>query len=497
MNVMYQSTRSNQEQVTASEAILKGLAKDGGLFVPTEIPKLSLSMKELSNMSYQETAYAVMKEFLTDFTEEELKSCIAKAYDEKFDVEEIAPLVKADGLYYLELFHGATIAFKDMALSILPHLMTTAAKKNHVENEIVILTATSGDTGKAALAGFADVPHTKIIVFYPKGGVSKVQELQMTTQKGENTSVVAIHGNFDHAQSGVKAIFENKDLAAQMDAAGYQFSSANSINIGRLVPQIVYYVYAYAKLLQNEEIQEGEAVNVVVPTGNFGNILAAYFAKQMGVPIDQLVCASNENKVLFDFFRTGTYDRNREFLLTSSPSMDILISSNLERLIYLVSGRNAAKNAELMKMLKTEGQYTVTLDMKVALADFEVGYATQEETAQAIRDLYEKTGYVIDTHTAVAAKVGKEYQKESGNTKKCVVVSTASPYKFGKSVMTAIDEAYETMDDFALLEELEKISQVSMPVAIQEIRNAKILHTQECEVDQMEETVKEILHLEK
>ncbi|MEG0227206.1 MAG: threonine synthase, partial [Lachnospiraceae bacterium] len=252
MNVMYQSTRSNQEQVTASEAILKGLAKDGGLFVPTEIPKLSMSMKELSTMSYQETAYAVMKEFLTDFTEEELKSCIAKAYDEKFDMEEIAPLVKADGLYYLELFHGATIAFKDMALSILPHLMTTAAKKNHVENEIVILTATSGDTGKAALAGFADVPHTKIIVFYPKGGVSKVQELQMTTQKGENTSVVAIHGNFDHAQSGVKAIFENKDLVAQMDAAGYQFSSANSINIGRLVPQIVYYVYAYAKLLQNE-----------------------------------------------------------------------------------------------------------------------------------------------------------------------------------------------------------------------------------------------------
>ena len=317
LDLQYKSTRSENEVVTASQAILKGLASDGGLFVPTAIPKLSVSVQELAKMSYKETAYVVMKEFLTDFTEEELKSCIDKAYDEKFDTEEIAPLVKAEGAYYLELFHGATIAFKDMALSILPHLLTTSAKKNQVKNDIVILTATSGDTGKAALAGFADVPGTKIIVFYPKGGVSPIQEKQMVTQKGDNTFVVGIKGNFDQAQSGVKAIFGDKELAKEMDAAGYQFSSANSINIGRLVPQVVYYVYAYAKLLANGEIAEGEKINVVVPTGNFGNILAAYYAKNMGLPIDKFICASNENKVLYDFFTTGTNDKNRDFILTT------------------------------------------------------------------------------------------------------------------------------------------------------------------------------------
>ena len=355
MNLLYKSTRNSDKTVTASQAILKGLADDGGLFVPVSVPKLDVTMDELKDMSYQETAYAVMKQFFTDFTEEELKHCINSAYDSKFDTEVIAPLVKVGDTYHLELFHGATIAFKDMALSILPHLMITSARKNQVKNDIVILTATSGDTGKAALAGFADVPGTKIIVFYPKGGVSHVQELQMVTQKGENTSVVAIHGNFDNAQSGVKAIFEDKELAAELDAKGYQFSSANSINIGRLVPQVVYYVYAYAKLLENEELQAGEEINVTVPTGNFGNILAAYYAKQMGVPIAKLICASNDNKVLFDFFQTGVYDRNREFILTSSPSMDILISSNLERLIYTIAGQDAQKDAELMTQLKEKG----------------------------------------------------------------------------------------------------------------------------------------------
>lgn len=493
MNLQYKSTRNDDITVTASEAILKGLADDGGLFVPVEIPKLSVSMEELKDMTYQETAYVVMREFLTDFTEEELKACIAKAYDSKFDTEEIAPLAKADGIYYLELYHGATIAFKDMALSILPHLLTTAAKKNHVKNEIVILTATSGDTGKAALAGFADVEGTRIIVFYPKNGVSKVQELQMVTQKGSNTSVVAIHGNFDNAQSGVKAMFENKELAGELDEHGYQFSSANSINIGRLVPQVVYYVYAYAKLLQNEEIQAGEAINVVVPTGNFGNILAAYYAKQMGVPIQKLVCASNENKVLFDFFQTGTYDRNREFLLTTSPSMDILISSNLERLIYQISGKDAGKDAELMNALKTDGSYVITEDMKKELADFEAGYATEEQTARMIHDIYAKTGYVIDTHTAVAAYVCKEYQKNSGDAAKCVVASTASPYKFVKSVMSAIDEKYADQDEFALLDELKQVSQTEMPNAIKEILDANILHTAECDADKMEASVREIL----
>lgn len=493
MNLLYKSTRNPEKTVTASEAILKGLADDGGLFVPESIPKLDVSLNQLKDMTYQETAYVVMKQFLTDFTEEELKDCIAKAYDSKFDTEEIAPLVKVDDTYYLELFHGATIAFKDMALSILPHLLTTSAKKNNVKNEIVILTATSGDTGKAALAGFADVEGTRIIVFYPKDGVSKVQELQMVTQKGSNTSVVAIHGNFDCAQSGVKAIFENKELEKEMDEAGFQFSSANSINIGRLVPQIVYYVYAYAKLLQNEEITEGEEINVVVPTGNFGNILAAYFAKQMGIPIDKLVCASNENKVLYDFFKLGVYDKNRRFILTNSPSMDILISSNLERLVYLIAGQDAEKTSWLMHILKTDGVYALTEEMKANLEDFAAGYAKEAEVRQTIADVYKNTGYVIDTHTAVAAKVCKDYQEESQDTKKTVIASTASPYKFARSVMTSIDEKYDEMEEFELIAELEKISCVKIPNAIEEIRNAEILHTRECDADKMEETVKEIL----
>lgn len=496
MNLLYKSTRNAEKTVTASQAILKGLAEDGGLFVPESIPKLDVTMEELKDMTYQETAYAVMKQFLTDFTEEELKHCIESAYDQKFDTEVIAPLVKVGDTFHLELFHGATIAFKDMALSILPHLLTTAAKKNHVTKDIVILTATSGDTGKAALAGFADVPGTKIIVFYPKDGVSKVQELQMVTQKGKNTSVVAIHGNFDNAQSGVKALFEDKALEEELDKDGYQFSSANSINIGRLVPQVVYYVYAYAKLLENEEIQSGEQINVTVPTGNFGNILAAYYAKQMGVPIAKLICASNENKVLFDFFKTGKYDRNREFVLTSSPSMDILISSNLERLIYAIAGQDAKKNTELMEQLKTEGSYEITPEMKEKLNDFAGGYASEEETEAAIRETYRFTGYVMDTHTAVASRVCNVYRENSKDNKKALVISTASPYKFAKSVMTAIDGSYDAMDELALIDELEKISQTPVPKAIEEIRNAEILHTKECDTDEMKKTVKEILRAE-
>ena len=493
MNLLYKSTRDAEKTVTASQAILKGLADDGGLFVPVSIPKLPVSLGELKEMTYQEIAYTVMKEFLTDFTEEELKSCIAKAYDSKFDTEEIAPLAKVEDAYYLELFHGATIAFKDMALSILPHLLTTSAKKNQVKNEIVILTATSGDTGKAALAGFADVEGTKIIVFYPKNGVSRVQELQMVTQKGDNTSVVAIHGNFDNAQSGVKAMFENKELKKELNEAGYQFSSANSINIGRLVPQVVYYVYAYAKLLQNEEIAEDEEINVVVPTGNFGNILAAYYAKNMGIPIAKLICASNENKVLYDFFQTGTYDRNREFVLTTSPSMDILISSNLERLIYKISGEDARKDTDLMTELKTKGSYAITGEMKANLADFAAGYATEEQVAKTIHDIYEDTGYVMDTHTAVAATVYKAYREDSKDDRKTVIASTASPYKFAGSVMSAIDPKYKGQDDFKLIEELQKVSGTELPNAIKEIMNAEIRHNTECDVDQMEQTVKNIL----
>lgn len=493
MELFYSSTRNEKEKVTASQAILQGLAPDGGLYMPSAIPSLAVDMDVLAKMSYQETAYEVMKLFLTDFTEEELKACISSAYDSKFDTEEIAPLADADGAYYLELFHGSTIAFKDMALSILPYLMTTAARKNQVKNEIVILTATSGDTGKAALAGFADVPGTKIIVFYPKNGVSPIQERQMVTQKGDNTFVVGIHGNFDQAQTGVKQMFGDEKLAERMNAAGYQFSSANSINIGRLVPQIVYYVYAYAKLYENGVIARDEKINVVVPTGNFGNILAAYIAKNMGLPIGKLICASNENKVLFDFFTTGTYDKNREFVLTSSPSMDILISSNLERLIYRIAGNDARKNAALMAQLVREGRYDITEDMKAQLQDFYGNYSSEAETAETIRELYDKTGYVIDTHTAVAAGVYRTYVKETGDDTKTVIASTASPFKFTRSVMNAIDSKYDSMTDFELVDELSRIANVTVPQAIEDIRSAEVRHKTECEVEEMPQVVERFL----
>ena len=497
MGLSYLSTRGGETGVTSSQAILKGLAQDGGLFMPTEIPKLDVPLKELAGLSYQETAYRVMRLFLTDFTEDELRSCIARAYDEKFDMEEIAPLAKVEGEYFLELYHGSTIAFKDMALSILPHLMTAAARKNHVDHEIVILTATSGDTGKAAMAGFADVPGTKIIVFYPKGGVSKVQELQMRTQKGDNTSVVAIHGNFDDAQSGVKRLFADKELEKELAAAGYQFSSANSINIGRLVPQVVYYVYAYAKLLENQEIEEGEEINVTVPTGNFGNILAAYFAKAMGLPIKTLICASNENKVLYDFFATGTYDRNREFVLTSSPSMDILISSNLERLIYLSAGRDTKATKELMKELSGQGAYTVTDEMREFLSDFAGGFATEDEDAEEIRRIFEDTGYLVDTHTGVAAAVYRQYRQRTGDETKTVIASTASPFKFSHSVMEAIKgrEAVAGKDEFEVVDALSSLSGIPVPKAVEEIRTAPIRHNMECGVHEMKDTVKGILRI--
>ena len=496
MDVIYSSTRDENRTATASQAILQGLSEDGGLFVPDHIPALECSMKEFADKTYQETAYEVMKLFFTDFTKEELQGCIARAYDAKFDTEEIAPLVEAEGAYYLELFHGATIAFKDMALSILPHLMITAAKKNRVKDEIVILTATSGDTGKAALAGFAGVEGTKIIVFYPKNGVSPIQEKQMVTQKGDNTFVVGIHGNFDDAQTGVKQLFNDKELAAQMAEQGLRFSSANSINIGRLVPQVVYYVYAYAKLLHEGKIEDGEKINVVVPTGNFGNILAAFYAKNMGVPINKLICASNENKVLYDFFMTGDYDRNREFKLTSSPSMDILISSNLERLIYRIAGNDAKKNAEMMQALTKDGSYQITAEMREQLTDFYGNFADEKETADRIRSLYENTGYVLDTHTAVASAVYQKYVAVTKDETKTVIASTASPFKFTRSVMNAIDPKYDAMEDFELVDELSKIGNVAVPNAIEEIRTAPVLHDNVCDKTEMKTIVKQFLGIE-
>ncbi|MDD2958139.1 MAG: threonine synthase [Lachnospiraceae bacterium] len=497
MELLYRSTRNHEVAVSASRAILQGLAEDGGLFVPDSIPKLETGLEALPGMTYQETAYEVLKLFLTDFTEEELKHCINSAYDKKFDTPEIAPLKAADGAWYLELFHGATIAFKDMALSILPHLMTTAAKKNQVKNDIVILTATSGDTGKAALAGFADVPGTKIIVFYPRDGVSPIQEKQMVTQKGNNTYVVAIKGNFDDAQTGVKHIFGDQALKEEMEEAGYQFSSANSINIGRLVPQIAYYVYAYGRMLANGELKAGEKMNVVVPTGNFGNILAAYYAKNMGLPIDRLICASNDNKVLVDFFHTGAYDRNREFILTTSPSMDILISSNLERLIYRIAGNDAEKTRQLMQALTSDGRYEITEEMKEKLDGFYGSYATEKETADEIARVYRETGYVLDTHTAVASKVYRKYREETGDTRKTVIASTASPYKFTRSVMDAIDPKYASMTDFELVDQLSVLSGTRVPAAIEEIRTAPVLHDTVAEVSGMKAIVKKILKIEK
>ena len=495
MEVFYNSTRSKGIAVKASEAILKGLTDDGGLFVPDHIPALDKSLRELSQMDYRQVAYEVMKLYFTDFTESELKNCIDRAYDSKFDTEVIAPLAEAENAYYLELFHGPTIAFKDMALSILPHLMITSARKNAIKNEIVILTATSGDTGKAALAGFADVEGTRIVVFYPKNGVSPIQEKQMVTQKGKNTFVVGIHGNFDDAQTGVKKIFSDKELAKEMEENGFQFSSANSINIGRLIPQVCYYVYAYVTLLKEGKIADGEKINVTVPTGNFGNILAAFYAKNMGLPIDKLICASNDNKVLYDFFRTGVYDRNREFVLTSSPSMDILISSNLERLIYWIAGNDAGENRGLMAALTGEGRYEITDEMKGALKDFYGNYADEAETAAEIKRLYEDCGYVIDTHTAVASAVYRKYVEETGDHTKTVIASTASPFKFTRSVMNAIDGKYDAMGDFELVDELSRIANVRVPQAIEEIRTAPVLHDTQCEAAEMKDTVKKFLKI--
>ncbi len=492
--ILYRSTRSDSEPVSASRAILMGLSQDGGLFVPTAFPALDKGLSILAEMDYRGVAYEVMKLFLTDFTEEELKGCIENAYGANFDTEEIVPLKNADGAHFLELFHGPTIAFKDMALQILPYLMTVSMKKNREDKEVVILTATSGDTGKAAMAGFADVKGTRIMVFYPKDGVSSIQERQMVTQKGDNTRVVGIRGNFDDAQSEVKRIFGDAALRAEMAEKGFAFSSANSINIGRLVPQIVYYVFAYTRLLKKGVIREGEKINIVVPTGNFGNILAAYYAAQMGLPVGRLVCASNSNKVLFDFFTTGTYDRNREFILTSSPSMDILISSNLERLIFHISGDDAEATAAMMKDLSEKGSYAITPQMRERLKIFSGGFADEEETAAAIRRIYQAEDYVIDPHTAVAAHVYDAFRKQTKDETPAVIASTASPFKFENSVMRALGEPAD-LPDLELADRLSEKAGVPVPEAVNILRTAPVRHNIVCEKDGMKEEVRRFLGL--
>ncbi len=500
MSVLYKSTRGGASQgIEASKAVLSGLSPDGGLFVPDSFPSFDFELSELAKMDYKETAYRVMRLWLSDYSGEELLSCINRAYDDKFDNESIALLVKKDDRFFLELFHGKTIAFKDMALSILPHLLTTAMRKNNIDKEVVILTATSGDTGKAALAGFADVNGTRIIVFYPKGGVSRIQELQMVTEKGGNTDVFGVKGNFDDCQSNVKAIFNNNELKEELYEHGYVFSSANSINIGRLVPQIAYYVYAYGEMLKAGEIKAGDKVNFVVPTGNFGNILAAYYAKKMGLPVNRLICASNSNNVLYDFFKTGIYDRRREFILTSSPSMDILISSNLERLIYHICKDDPVKNSELMEKLKKEGSYGITEEMKEELSDFYGVYAGEEEVFSTIRELYSSSGYVIDTHTAVAAFAEKRYREETGDETRNIIISTASPFKFSQSVLSAIEGEEKVAllrqegDDFTVADRLSELSGVKLPAAVEEIREAPVIHKRICEKEEMEKMVREAL----
>lgn len=484
----YIGTRDESISATASQAILKGICSDGGLFVPNEIPKIDKPLQELVEMDYQGLAYEILKLYLNDFTEEELKYCIANAYDTKFDTKKIVPLVKKADALFLELFHGKTLAFKDMALSILPYFMKIAAKKNGIEKEIVILTATSGDTGKAALEGFADVEGTKIIVFFPEDGVSPVQKLQMTTQEGKNTCVVGIKGNFDDAQSAVKSIFTDKDLAKKLEEKGYLFSSANSINIGRLVPQIVYYFYAYAQAVQQGEIGIGDKLNFTVPTGNFGDILAGYYAKCMGLPVNHFVCASNDNKVLYDFFETGVYNKNRPFYVTISPSMDILISSNLERFLCQIAGQQKTK--QWMQALQTKGSYDTE---KIKNAEISGEYATEKETFDAIKKVYDQTGYVIDTHTAVAYASYEKYKNKTGDTTAMVIVSTASPYKFTKDVMIALDKKNEKEDAFALMKELEKISGVSIPESIRGIETRKVLHNTICEKDNIKDFVTKYL----
>lgn len=489
----YKSTRGGQEDISASYAIIQGIARDGGLFVPESLPKLEYSLEEIKGMNYQELAYHIMKHFLTDFEEHELRECINKAYDKKFDTSIIAPLVHKDEVYFLELFHGPTLAFKDMALSILPHLLKTAAKKLNIQKEIVILTATSGDTGKAALEGFADVEGTKIIVFFPEDGVSEIQKRQMTTQTGNNTHVIGIKGNFDDAQNGVKEIFGDTEFNKNLSEKNYMLSSANSINIGRLVPQVVYYFYAYFQMVKANEITLGEIANVVVPTGNFGNILAAYYAKQMGLPIGKLICASNDNKVLYDFFNTGKYNKDREFILTISPSMDILISSNLERLLYQIADGNTNKTKELMDGLKSAGHYEITSEMKEKLSDFYGGFASQDETCSWIKELFESTGYLIDTHTAVAYAVYKNYVNETKDNTKAIIASTASPYKFTNSVMTAVDKKYEGYSDFELIEKMSELTGNNIPKGIKDIHKRPILHNAVCNKNEMKKAVEDIL----
>jgi threonine synthase len=491
--LQFKSTRSNDEKLTFSQAVVKGIASDGGLFVPMSIPTLNLMDEHLTTLSYQDLAMKILGLFATDFTKDELEHCVTSAYDRKFRTDAIAPIHTCGTASFIELYHGKTLAFKDMALSILPHFMTTSAKKLGTKEDIVILAATSGDTGKAALEGFANVEGIDIIVFYPTDGVSDVQKRQMITQEGKNTHVFGINGNFDDAQNGVKKIFTDESYKASLKDKGYILSSANSINIGRLVPQIVYYIYAYYNLIKEETITLGDEINVVVPTGNFGNILAAYYAKQLGLPVKQFICASNHNNVLTDFFNTGVYDLNRAFLPSISPSMDILISSNLERFLYAISDQNSDTISGLMADLKERGRYEITSQMKENMRNFIGGYADDKATVEAIASLKEAFDYTVDTHTAVAYQVYRDYVNKTGDKTQTLIASTASPFKFPRSVLEGLGAKVSDFNDFELVEQLAVKANLEIPAPIKSIETRPILHKNICDKAELDQVILKVL----
>ena len=487
--MIFRSTRGQAPEMDLSGAVIQGIAPDKGLYVPVEFSKLEKDWADYAAMDYKTLAAEVLRPYAGEFTEAELKACIDGAYTDKFEAEDVVPLVHAGGADFLELYHGPTAAFKDMALALMPYFMTTAMAKKQEDKTVCILVSTSGDTGMAALKGFEDVPGTCIIVFFPDHAVSPVQEQQMRTATGSNTYVTSIFGNFDDAQTTQKAILNDRPFGEEIGALGYRFSAANSMNVGRLLPQVAYYVWAYAQMVKNGRVKTGEPINICVPSGNFGNILSAYYAMQMGVPVNKLICASNKNKVLTDFFNTGLYDARREFYVTNSPSMDIIISSNLERLLYHLGGCDDAAVRAMMDSLTENQCYEATDTVKAGLSGFAAGYATEEEILAAIGDIYASDHYLMDTHTAVAYKVWREYAQKTGDDTPAVIASTASPYKFAAAVSGAIGLP-KADDEFAAIEALSKASGVPVPCGLKDLKNRKILHAGAIPREEMKDFVR-------
>lgn len=502
--MLYNSTQNNKEVVSSAQAIAQGISKDGGLFVPQEFPKYNMeTFEQLAKLDYNGRAKKILADFLTDFSEDEISHCVDSAYTaEKFESNNPTPIVSktynGNEINILELWHGPTCAFKDMALQILPHLLTNSLRKTYDGKDAVILVATSGDTGKAALEGFKDVAHTKIIVFYPVDGVSPMQKHQMNTQDGENVNVCAIKGNFDDAQTGVKNIFTTSEISEKLNNNNMLFSSANSINWGRLLPQIVYYISSYCDMVNLRKINYGDKINIVVPTGNFGNILAAYYAMCMGMPVNKFICASNSNNVLTDFINSGVYNKKRDFFTTVSPSMDILVSSNLERLLYKLSQNNDETTKEWMTQLKTKGEYTVDDSIKNVISNlFFGGFCDDVQTKETIKTLFEQENYLCDTHTAVAVNVYNQYVNKTNDKTPCIIASTASPYKFSKAVLEAVStEQINTSDEFEMVDMLNSITNAAVPVPLETLKNKKARFNNVTEVNKMPQYVLNALGIE-